>query len=123
MADFSHRAVHVIAALGKNIASTYYDTKPHHSYYNGCSAGGRQGISVASRYPEGFDGIVVGAPAVDWNRFVGAPAIWVSYVTANTSRAIPLPLWQSLVTPENVKQYDGIDGKMDGMITDPTLCS
>jgi len=121
--DFSHRAVHVIAVLGKAIASTYYGTKPHHSYYNGCSAGGRQGISVASRYPEDFDGVIAGAPALDWNRFVGAPAVWATYVAANTSREIPLPLWQSLVSPEILKQCDGIDGKVDGIITDPTLCS
>ena len=76
--DFAYRAVQVAAVLGKKIASAYYDAEPHHSYYNGCSAGGRQGFSVVSRYPDLFDGIVAGSPAVDWNRFLGAPAIWAS---------------------------------------------
>lgn len=121
--DFSHRAVHTIAVLGKKIASTYYGTEPHHSYYNGCSAGGRQGISVASRYPDDFDGVIVGSPAIDWNRFLGSTVILASYVAVNTSRAIPIPLWESLITPEILKQCDGIDGKVDGIITDPSLCS
>lgn len=120
--DFSHRAVQVSAVLGKKIASVYYGTEPHHSYYNGCSAGGRQGISVASRYPDLFDGIVAGSPAVDWNRFLGTPGIWANYVAVNTSSAIPLPLWGSVVTQEVLRQCDGIDGKVDGIITDPTLC-
>lgn len=96
---------------------------PHHSYYNGCSAGGRQGISVASRYPEDFDGIIAGTPALDWNNFVGAAAIWASYVADNTSSAIPLPLWDTLIAQEVLNQCDGLDGKVDGIITDPSLCS
>jgi len=123
LTDFSHRAVHVSAVLGKQIASTYYGISPHHSYYSGCSAGGREGISVASRYPEDFDGIVVGAPAVNWNRLTGAAGIWATYVAANTSNAISLPLWGTVITQEILKQCDGLDGRVDGIITDPTLCS
>ena len=121
--DFAYRAVQVAAVLGKEIASAYYGTEPHHSYYNGCSAGGRQGISAASRYPDLFDGIIAGSPAVDWNHFMGAPVIWASYVAVNTSSGIPMPLWDSLIVPEVLKQCDGIDGKVDGIINDPSLCS
>lgn len=121
--DFAYRAVEVAAVLGKKIAAAYYGAESHHSYYNGCSAGGRQGISVASRNPDLFDGILVGSPAIDWNRFIGAPAIWAFYVAVNTSSAIPLPLWDSVVAPEVLKQCDAIDGKVDGIINDPSLCS
>jgi len=120
--DFSHRAVHVASQIGKKLASWYYGAEPHHSYYNGCSAGGRQGISVASRYPEDFDGIIVGAPVLDWNRFIGAAAIWASYVAVNTSAAIPIPLWNTTITQEVLRQCDALDGKVDGIITDPSLC-
>ena len=121
--DFSYRAVHVAALLGYQIASVYYGASPHHSYYNGCSAGGRQGISVASRYPDLFDGILVGSPALDWNRFLGATEVWASFVATNTSRAIPLPQWSAIVTPEILRQCDLLDGRMDGIIADPSLCS
>lgn len=120
--DFSHRSVHVASVLGKKIATTYYGALPHHSYYNGCSAGGRQGLSVASRYPGDFDGIIAGTPAVDWNRFIGAPALWAGNVAVNTSREIPLTVWNTTITQEILKQCDGLDGKIDGIIADPTLC-
>lgn len=120
--DFTWRSIYVAANLAKGMASTYYGTAPHHSYYNGCSAGGRQGISLASRYPNLFDGVLAGTPAIDWNKFIGAPGIWAEYVAANTSSAIEIPSWISVVTPEILKQCDGIDGLVDGIITDTSLC-
>lgn len=120
--DFSYRAVHAAALLGNKIAPVYYGAYPHHSYYNGCSAGGRQGISVASRYPDLFDGVLVGSPALDWNRYLGATEVWASFVAANTSSAVPLPQWSAIVTPEILSQCDWLDGKMDGIIADPSLC-
>jgi len=120
--DFSYRSVHVAVGIGKQIASSYYGVAPHRSYYNGCSAGGREGISVASRYPEDFDGIAVGAPALDWSHFLGAYGILAPYIAANTSREIPMSLWQNTITPAILSQCDGLDGKMDGIISDPSLC-
>ena len=120
--DFSHRAVHVSSKIGKQIASIYYGAAPHHSYYNGCSAGGRQGISVASKYPEDFDGIIAGSSAVDWNHLLGASGIWASYVAVNTSRAIPVPLWSTVIAQEILRQCDKLDGKVDGIIADPSQC-
>lgn len=121
--DFSYRAVHVAALLGNQIASVYYGASPHHSYYNGCSAGGRQGISVASRHPDAFDGVLIGSPALDWNRLLGAVGVWASFVADNTSRAIPLPQWSTIVTPEVLRQCDWLDGRLDGIIADPSICS
>jgi feruloyl esterase len=123
LTDFSYRAVHVAAVLGSKIATIYYGVSPHHSYYNGCSAGGRQGISVTSRYPELFDGILIGSPAVDWNRLFGVAEIWASFIAVNTSRAIPFPQWGTVITPEILRQCDWLDGRMDGIIADPGLCS
>ena len=120
--DFSHRAVHVAAQVGKKVTSAYYGTDPHHSYYNGCSAGGRQGISVAYRHPEDFDGVIAGAPGVDWNGVVGAPAVWASHVAFKTPSYIPASVWNETVSPEILKQCDGLDGRVDEIIADPDAC-
>jgi pimeloyl-ACP methyl ester carboxylesterase len=52
--------------IGKSITEQYYGTKPHHSYWNGCSTGGRQGFSVAQKYPDLVDGILAVAPAMSF---------------------------------------------------------
>jgi feruloyl esterase len=72
--DFSSLAIAEAAKLGKLATKIYYGRDPHYSYWHGCSTGGRQGHAMAQEYPELFDGIVGGAPAVSWDKF--APAGW-----------------------------------------------
>src|SRR5882672_746903 len=63
--DFGYQAVHETAVVAKKIIQAYYGEAPQHSYWVGCSTGGRQGLSEAQRFPEDFDGLVVGAPALN----------------------------------------------------------
>src|SRR5690606_25688328 len=62
--DFAEASVRTIALLGKAITKAYYGQGPAYSYMTGCSTGGREGMLASQRYPELFDGIVVGAPAM-----------------------------------------------------------
>ena len=64
--DFGWRAVHEMTVAAKKIIASYYDGGPKFSYWNGCSAGGRQAMKAAQRFPEDFDGIIAGAPGLDW---------------------------------------------------------
>ena len=61
--DFSHRAMHEMAATSKRIIDAFYGRGPQFSYFKGCSTGGRQAVMSAQRYPEDFDGIIAGALA------------------------------------------------------------
>src|SRR5438309_7811589 len=61
--DFAFRAVHETAVKAKAMIAAYYGRGPRLSYWEGCSTGGRQGLTSAQRYPEDFDGIITGAPA------------------------------------------------------------
>src|SRR6188768_3114632 len=60
--DFGYRAVHETTAKAKALVNAYYGNTPRFSYFQGCSAGGRQGLKSAQKFPEDFDGIVAGAP-------------------------------------------------------------
>ncbi|KAJ6592204.1 tannase and feruloyl esterase [Mycena vulgaris] len=123
--DFAFRSIHVEAVVGKQIVETYYGQPQTKSYYVGCSTGGRQGMQTALKYPEDFDGILAGAPGTDFNnllhwmgmlaRHIGAPA------GAASPAFIPPALWK-LVAQEVLKQCDGIDGVLDGIITEPDAC-
>jgi predicted peptidase len=50
---------------GKTLTNKFYKKSPSKSYYLGCSLGGRQGIKAAEQFPNDFDGIVAGYPAID----------------------------------------------------------
>lgn len=67
--DFASVALVEAAKLGKLATEIYYGEKPKYSYWNGCSTGGRQGHVMGQKYPDEFDGIVAGSPAINWERF------------------------------------------------------
>src|SRR6185436_17517855 len=56
--DFAYRAVHEMTVAAKAILAANYGRGPAHSYWNGCSTGGRQALAEAQRYPGDFDGII-----------------------------------------------------------------
>src|SRR6266576_5934920 len=62
IADYGHRAVHRSAEVTRALIVAYYGRPPEHSYFVGCSNGGRQALMEAQRYPADFDGIVAIAP-------------------------------------------------------------
>ena len=117
--DYAWRAVHVTAETSKRIIRSFYGQAASRSYFDGCSTGGRQGLMSAQRFPDDFDGIVVGAPVLDFSTTM------VNYIS-NIRALAAAP-----ITPEKLKivarqiyaKCDGIDGLVDGLITDPRQCA
>ena len=70
--DFGYLAQHLTAVESKVVIDQYYDAGAHYSFWNGCSTGGRQGLMEAQRYPRDFNGILAGAPALNWPQFIVA---------------------------------------------------
>ncbi|THH03328.1 hypothetical protein EW145_g6342 [Phellinidium pouzarii] len=98
---------------------------PHHAYYLGCSAGGRQGMYSAMYNPGDFDGILAGAPTTNFNHLMGASAIVTKYIGAphpeSSASFIPLALWD-IIMAEMLRQCDAFDGVKDGIISEPDAC-
>jgi hypothetical protein len=117
--DYAYRAVHVTAMTAKTLARAYYDAAPARSYFFGCSTGGRQGLISAQRFPDDFDGIVVGAPVLD---FTGT---MVHFAAINRAlAAAPVPAERVNVIAEKVYQKcDAADGLVDGLLEDPRRCT
>ncbi|KAI0445059.1 feruloyl esterase B [Xylaria telfairii] len=123
VADFSWRALHTSVQIGKKLTSLFYDKKPGKSYYIGCSLGGRQGIGNAEKFPNDFDGIVAGAPAVDFNSLYSWRASFFTVTGATNSPDFISPdTWKTTIHNEVLRQCDNIDGVEDGIIEDPVLC-
>jgi feruloyl esterase len=62
--DFEERAVTEAARVTKDLIMGYYGSLPKKSYFAGCSNGGRQGHMEAWKYPNDFDAVISGAPAL-----------------------------------------------------------
>lgn len=68
--DFAERSLHEMADKSKALAKLYYGKAHKFAYWDGFSTGGRQGLKLAQVYPDDFDGILSGAPAINWTRFI-----------------------------------------------------
>ena len=117
--DYAYRAIHVTAVTAKRLAQVHYGVAPRRSYFNGCSTGGRQGLISAQRFPDDFDGIVVGAPVLNFS------GTMIGYV--HNQRALA----KTPISPDKIKilsdaiyaKCDAVDGVKDGVIDDPRHCA
>ncbi|KAK3899381.1 tannase and feruloyl esterase [Staphylotrichum tortipilum] len=119
--NFAGRAVHELAVVGKAVAEGYYGRKPGYAYWNGCSTGGRQGVVAAQRFPGDFDGIVAGAPALYWTRYL-IGELWPQVVMREVGY-YPTTCEFQAVRGEVVKECDGLDGVRDGVISELGKCT
>ncbi|KAM5475411.1 putative feruloyl esterase B-2 [Microsporum audouinii] len=121
--DFSWRALHTSVVAGKGIVARFYNTAHLKSYYIGCSLGGRQGFQSAVKFPDDFDGIVAGAPGLDFNNLVSWRASFFPLTGSSGSPDfITAMAWKTFIHKAVLRQCDSIDGVVDGIIEDPSLC-
>jgi feruloyl esterase len=118
--DFASVGIHDMSVTGKAVTAAYYASQPRYSYFNGCSTGGREGLMEAQRYPADYNGIVSGAPAINWTRFIPAE-IWPELVMKESSDYLPT-CKEDAFTAAVVKACDPRDGVTDGIISDPADC-
>ena len=117
--DWAFRSLHVTALTAKKLIAAYYASEPAQSYFDGCSTGGRQGLILAQRFPHDFDGIVVGAPVLDFTTSI-ISFTWISQALA----AAPIPHAKlKLLADKIYAQCDAVDGLKDGLIDDPRRCA
>lgn len=118
--DYLYRAKHLVTVAAKGLVQAYYGRPPTHSYLNSCSNGGRQALMEAQRYPDDYDGLVVGAP---WNfqSHSNAGAVWNAQVLGAPGAAIPQSKLAT-ITASVLAACDLDDGVADGVIPDPRTC-
>ncbi len=116
--DYAFRAVHMTVVEAKKIVSAYYGRAPAYSYWDGCSTGGRQGLISAQRFPDDFDGVLAGAPVLNFVDTV-TQSLWNGLVLSET----PVSLAKlKLVAEATYARCDARDGLKDGIIDDPRRC-
>lgn len=119
--DFASRSLFELTRKAKSLIAAFYGQPAAYSYWNGCSTGGRQGLMLAQRMPDGYDGILAGAPAINWDRFIPAE-LWPQVVM---QRELGGPIAQcklEVATQAAVASCDDLDGVVDGVLDDPRRC-
>jgi hypothetical protein len=119
--DNAHAGIHEMTVTGKALTQALYGVPPRYSYFNGCSTGGRQGLMEAQRYPEDYSGIVSGAPAINWSKFI-PQELWGAILMNAAGDSLP-SCKLAAATAAAVAACDGMDGVKDGVIEDPARCN
>ncbi len=130
--DFAYRANAAVAAVAKQIIAAYYPKPAAYSYFVGCSTGGREGMILSQRFPEAFNGIVSGDPAMRTGLSNLAIGQWIpaAYNQASPKDEAGKPEIAKFLTDAQrnlfknalLKKCDALDGVADGMIFDPLAC-
>ncbi len=121
LSDFAERAVHLTRVHAATIVQAFYGRAASRAYFAGCSEGGREAFVEAQRFADDFDGIMAGAPAIDWSRLMTG-FVWNQRALLDSpASAVPpekLPALQNAA----LAACDAGDGVADGRIEDPTRC-
>ena len=121
--DWGTRSVREVARVSRALVAAFHGRPAQRSYFAGCSTGGRQALVEAQQFPADFDGVIAGAPALDYTGLVATSMAW-------TTRANAGPDGQRLFDPAKVplvqravsEACDAADGLQDGLISEPRRC-
>jgi feruloyl esterase len=119
--DFAWRSEHEMTIKAKAAIKAFYGADPKFSYWVGCSSGGKQGLKEAQNFPDDYDGIVAGAPVLNWTHR-SIEAMWVALAGLKDAASyIPAEKYP-LIHQAAVAACDQGDGLKDGLIGDPPSC-
>jgi len=123
--DYGYRAIHEMTMKAKAITKAFYDgVAPGHSYFVGCSTGGRQAFMESQRYPDDYDGIIAGSPVYRVIQ-LRARHVWTwqaNHEEGDTDpHAIPTSKLQMIFNAVTAA-CDALDGLVDGLVDDPRRC-
>ena len=120
--DFAARGIHEQILKTKALVNAYYGSPARYTYWSGGSTGGRQALKQAQRYPEDFDGILAGYPAINWTRFITGE-LYPQVVIQRDLGGKYMALEQlTLVSNAAIAACDSVGGKHLGFILHPESC-
>ncbi len=123
LVDFAYLAEHLTALTSKALIKAYYGKAQAYSYFNGCSDGGREALMEAQRYPDDFNGIIAGAPAMLFQFQNSLHHGWLATQNHDANgKAILLSAKLPVLHQAVVKACDKLDGVEDGLLSDPRIC-
>lgn len=118
--DYAYRAVGTTLFFAKEVATAIHGTAPKHTYFNGCSNGGRNAYIAAQRWPREYDGIVAGCETMD---MAGAVTGMLNTAAKAGTASEFSPAQYAAAYTAAVAACDGDDGLADGYLANPGACT
>jgi feruloyl esterase len=116
--NFLYQAVAEVTVVAKAIVQRHYGRSTDRSYFVGCSTGGREAMMMSQRFPNYFDGIVAGAPAMRTSfSNLGLRHAATALKTAPLSETDRAHIIKGVL-----EACDALDGNKDGFIFAPQSC-
>lgn len=119
--DYEHRAVHLTAQAAKALSARFYARPVERSYFTGCSGGGRQALKEMQVHPLDYDGVIAGAPGPNMP-LQSVRMMWFALEAQRKPAAALSDADWSLYENAVTRACDPLDGKVDGIITNPLPC-
>ncbi|HEY3263208.1 MAG TPA: tannase/feruloyl esterase family alpha/beta hydrolase [Pseudonocardiaceae bacterium] len=116
--DFAERSMHELAVKTKALVKAFYGKTQSYAYWDGFSTGGRQGYKIAQKYPDDYDGILAGAPAFNWTRFITAEMYPQTVMLRDLGANLPA----SKLNAVSAAAGAACGGTTLGFLLDPLLC-
>lgn len=129
--DYAFESTPETARVARQLVATYYGSSPVHSYFVGCSNGGREAMMAAERNPLDFDGAVAGDPGFRLSHAAIAEA-WdtQAFMAVAPKDAEGRPILSESFSSSDLKlvantvlaRCDALDGLKDGEINNFSAC-
>lgn len=117
--NFAHASYKKVRDVAVVITQRAYGRKPDKLYFMGSSEGGREGLTMAQRYPNDFHGIFSRVPVISWT---GLQHAGLRDGMAIRGEAWLSPAHTKLVHDSVLAACDASDGLVDGLIANPVGC-
>ena len=129
--DYAYQAIGKVTDAAKQILVAAYAKKPKHSYFMGCSNGGRAALIAAQRYPLEFDGVIAANPGFRLSRAAIAQ-LWDNQALMKIAPKNEKgeKIFANALTQDDLdklshavlEKCDGLDGLKDGIINAWEAC-
>lgn len=97
-----------------------YGEAPRYRYFVGSSQGGREGLTVAQRYPHDYNGVAANVPIMSLSALTQAPEA-IRRQEIPLAKLVPQSKGRAIAA-EFMRQCDGLDGLDDGVISNYMAC-
>jgi Tannase and feruloyl esterase len=119
--DYGWRSLKETSDAARALVRAYYGVDAGRRYFVGCSNGGRQALLLAQRFPTEWDGVLAGAPALNWTRQLAAFA-WNQHALRSGPENWIDPATLAVVQRLAITSCTQAAGVVDGVPTDPRHC-